>query len=59
VRSSIRLVSSAKLKQLYAYEYLRALRFERRAVRRFDAVQVCTAANRSYLESFAWRSAPV
>ena len=41
------------------YEYLRALRFERQAVRKFDAVQVCTAANRRYLETYAWRSAPI
>lgn len=41
------------------YEYLRALRFERRAVGRFDEVQVCTATNRAYLESYAWDSAPL
>ena len=41
------------------YEYLRALRFERRAVGRFDEVQVCTATNRAYLESYAWSSAPL
>ncbi len=41
------------------YEYLRALRFERRAVGRFDEVQVCTAVNRTYLESYAWNSAPL
>jgi len=34
------------------FEYLRALRFELKAVRSFDAVQVCSAANRRYLESF-------
>jgi glycosyltransferase involved in cell wall biosynthesis len=33
-------------------EYLRALRYELRALRRFDQVQVCTAANRDYLRSF-------
>ena len=41
------------------YEYLRALRFERQAVRKFDAVQVCTAANRRYLETYAWKAAPI
>ncbi len=41
------------------YEYLRALRFERRVVREFDAVQVCTAANRRYLETYAWNAAPI
>jgi glycosyltransferase involved in cell wall biosynthesis len=35
-----------------ALEYLRALRYELRILRRFDQVQVCTAANRAYLESF-------
>jgi GT2 family glycosyltransferase/glycosyltransferase involved in cell wall biosynthesis len=38
-----------------AFEYLRALRFELRSVRRFDAVQVCTRENRRYLESFVGR----
>lgn len=33
-------------------EYLRALRYELRAVPRFDQVQVCTPANRDYLLSF-------
>ena len=33
-------------------EYLRALRYELRALPRFDQVQVCTAANRDYLLSF-------
>ncbi len=41
------------------YEYLRALRFERQVVRKFDAVQVCTAANRRYLETYAWNAAPI
>ena len=33
-------------------EYLRALRYELRALTKFDQVQVCTAANRDYLLSF-------
>jgi GT2 family glycosyltransferase/glycosyltransferase involved in cell wall biosynthesis len=33
-------------------EYLRALRYELRALPRFDQVQVCTPANRDYLLSF-------
>lgn len=41
------------------YEYLRALRFERQVIRKFDAVQVCTAVNRRYLETYAWKSAPI
>jgi len=40
------------------WEYLRALRFELRALRRFDRIQACTAANRDYLLSFAPRLAP-
>ena len=43
----------------YGHEYLRALRFERRALGRFDAVQACTIVNRQHLESFAWNAAPV
>jgi GT2 family glycosyltransferase len=43
----------------HVYEYLRALRFERRVVRRFDSVQVCTAENRRYLESFVWNGAKI
>jgi O-antigen biosynthesis protein len=43
----------------YLFEYLRALRYERRALRRFDAVQVCTSVNREYLESFAWNAPPI
>ena len=42
----------------HAFEYLRALRFELKALGRFDAVQVCTSANRRYLESFADNGAP-
>lgn len=48
MRSPVRWVKAA-------FEYLRALRFELRAVRRFDAVQVCTRENRRYLESFVGR----
>jgi glycosyltransferase involved in cell wall biosynthesis len=40
------------------FEYLRALRFELRALPPFDQVQVCTPANRDYLLSFLPRLAP-
>lgn len=43
----------------HAYEYLRALRFERQALGRFDEIQACTEVNKRYLESFAWNGAPV
>lgn len=36
-----------------AYEYLRALRYELRALRRFDRIQMCSQENRDYLLSFA------
>jgi O-antigen biosynthesis protein len=39
-------------------EYLRALRYELRALPRFDQVQVCTPANRDYLLSYAPGLAP-
>jgi len=39
-------------------EYLRALRYELRALPLFDQVQVCTAANRDYLLGFLPRLAP-
>ena len=39
-------------------EYLRALRYELRALERFDQVQVCTAENRDYLLSFLPKMAP-
>jgi GT2 family glycosyltransferase/glycosyltransferase involved in cell wall biosynthesis len=39
------------------FEYLRALRFELRALPAFDQVQVCTPANRDYLLSFRPRLA--
>ena len=39
-------------------EYLRALRFELRALARFDQVQVCTPANRDYLLGFLPRLGP-
>ncbi len=48
-RSPIRWVKTA-------FEYLRALRFELRAIERFDAVQVCTPANGRYLGSFGGRA---
>ncbi len=50
-RSPVRLVKSG-------FEYLRALRFELRAIREFDAVQVCTPENRRFLESFLGRKTP-
>jgi glycosyltransferase involved in cell wall biosynthesis len=59
VGRSIRHVESGSLRRKYMFEYLRALRFERQALRGFDAVQVCTRANRQYLESFAWDSPPI
>jgi GT2 family glycosyltransferase len=40
------------------WEYLRALRFELRALSGFDVIQACTRANRDYLLSFAPRLAP-
>jgi GT2 family glycosyltransferase/glycosyltransferase involved in cell wall biosynthesis len=40
-----------------AFEYLRALRFELQAVRRYDGVQICTPENRRYLESFVGEKA--
>jgi glycosyltransferase involved in cell wall biosynthesis len=41
------------------FEYLRALRFERRSIAKFDGVQVCTAENRRYLESYCWNGASI
>jgi GT2 family glycosyltransferase/glycosyltransferase involved in cell wall biosynthesis len=41
-----------------AFEYLRALRYELRALRRMDRVQVCSEENRQYLLSFLPRLAP-
>ena len=52
VASGLRTVSNPAEKLLHSYEYLRALRFELGALRRFDGVQTCTAENRRYLESF-------
>ena len=43
----------------YGHEYLRALRFERRALTRVDAAQTCTVENRRHIESFVWNGAPV
>jgi len=40
------------------WEYLRALRFELRALPRFDLIQTCTRDNRDYLLSFAPGLAP-
>ncbi len=42
-----------------AYEYLRALRFELRALPRFDAVQVCSAAQRRTLQALLRDGPPV
>ena len=55
VASGLRTVGNPVEKLLHGYEYLRALRFELRALRRFDGVQTCTAENRRYLESFLGR----
>jgi len=52
-------VQSWTLRVKYLFEYLRALRFERRALKRFDSVHVCTAVNKRYLESFAWDAPPI
>jgi len=52
-------VQSLTLRSKYLFEYLRALRFERRVLRRFDSVHVCTAVNKRYLESFAWDAPPI
>jgi len=40
------------------FEYLRAMRYELRALPRFDQVQACTPANRDYLLSFLPGLAP-
>jgi O-antigen biosynthesis protein len=40
------------------WEYLRALRFELRALPKFDSIQACTVANRDYLVSFSPKLAP-
>ncbi len=57
VASGLRTVSNPAEKLLHGYEYLRALRFELGALRRFDGVQTCTTENRRYLESFLGGSA--
>ncbi|MBI1354907.1 MAG: glycosyltransferase [Acidobacteria bacterium] len=59
VLRALRGTTSWTLRQRYLFEYLRALRFERRALRRFDSIQVCTSVNRRYLESFAWNAPPI
>jgi O-antigen biosynthesis protein len=41
-----------------AFEYLRALRYELRALSRMDRIQVCSEENRQYLLSFLPRLAP-
>ncbi|MBM3814962.1 MAG: glycosyltransferase [Acidimicrobiia bacterium] len=40
------------------FEYLRALRYELRALDRFDRVQVCSGANKRYLTGFVPHLAP-
>jgi GT2 family glycosyltransferase len=59
VRRAMSGVGSAKEWVEHAYEYLRALRFERRVVGRFDGVQVCTAESRRFLESYVWNGAQI
>ncbi len=56
VASGLRSVPNPATKLLHGYEYLRALRFELRALARFDGVQTCTLENRCYLESFLGRN---
>jgi glycosyltransferase involved in cell wall biosynthesis len=55
VQRALRRVSGFKEWIEHVYEYLRALRFELRAIEGFDSVQVCTPENRRYLESFLSR----
>ena len=43
----------------YAYEYLRALRFELRSLAKFDAVQVCSGEQRRVLRSMLGDRPPV
>lgn len=50
---------SSSLKRKRLYEYLRALRFERRAIQKFDEVQLCTRANRRFLETYLSESPPL
>ncbi|MBG99706.1 MAG: glycosyl transferase [Solibacterales bacterium] len=52
VSSGLRTTSNPVRKLLSGYEYLRALRFELKALQHFDGVQTCTMENRRYLESF-------
>ena len=40
------------------WEYLRAIRFELRTLRKLDRIQVCTRENREYLTSFVPRLGP-
>ena len=56
VASGLRSIANPATKLLHSYEYLRALRFELRALARFDGVQTCTLENRRYLESFLGRN---
>lgn len=59
VARGISAVSNPLLWTKHAYEYLRALRFERRALSQFDEIQACTDVNKRYLESYAWNAAPI
>jgi GT2 family glycosyltransferase/glycosyltransferase involved in cell wall biosynthesis len=51
--------TSSTMKWKRFYEYLRALRFERRAIQKFDEVQLCTRANRRFLETYLSESPPL
>jgi len=51
--------TSSALRWKRIYEYLRALRFERRAIQRFDEVHLCTTANRRFLESYLSEAPPL
>ena len=58
-QSVARSIRSAPGKLKPVYEYLRALRYELRALPQFDRVQVCSSANAAYLTSFAPRVAGI
>jgi glycosyltransferase involved in cell wall biosynthesis len=59
VARGIGAVSNPFIWTKHAYEYLRALRFERQALGRFDEIQACTDVNKRHLESYVWNSAPI
>jgi glycosyltransferase involved in cell wall biosynthesis len=58
IARGLRHMASAVAGMKARVEYLRALRFELRALPGFDQVQVCTPANRDYLLGFRPRLAP-